>query len=94
MRMEIEELVSIKVIKRIISIYIHTGIYVYIYIYIYIYIYRKKDQERFCNCNLDYLIKWLTYTFECVDLKKENYEHETLMRKDKVWETIWVKEVI
>ena len=90
MRMEIEELVSIKVIKRIISIYIHTCIYVYIYIYIY----TKKDQERFCNCNLDYLIKWLTYTFECVDLKKENYEHETLMRKDKVWETIWVKEVI
>ena len=35
MRMEIEELVSIKVIKRIISIYIHTCIYVYIYIYIY-----------------------------------------------------------
>ena len=53
MRMEIEELVSIKVIKRIISIYIHTCIYVYIYIYIY----TKKDQERFCNCNLDYLIK-------------------------------------
>ena len=35
MRMEIEELVSIKVIKRIISIYIHTCIYVYIYIYVY-----------------------------------------------------------
>ena len=45
MRMEIEELVSIKVIKRIISIYIHTCIYVYIYIYIYIYIYKKRPRK-------------------------------------------------
>ena len=44
MRMEIEELVSIKVIKRIISIYIHTCIYVYIYIYIYI---QKKTKKGF-----------------------------------------------
>ena len=43
MRMEIEELVSIKVIKRIISIYIHTCIYVYIYIYIYIY--KKRPRK-------------------------------------------------
>ena len=46
MRMEIEELVSIKVIKRIISISIHTCIYVYIYIYIYIYI-QKKTKKGF-----------------------------------------------
>ena len=43
MRMEIEELVSIKVIKRIINIYIHTCIYVYIYIYIYIY--KKRPRK-------------------------------------------------
>ena len=46
MRMKIEELVSIKVIKRIISIYIYILVYMYIYIYIYIYI-EKKTKKGF-----------------------------------------------